>query len=54
MTALRLTPIFLGGRWMRMVERNLLTAPLKDLDGRPLAADLLAGKLPLGFAFADA
>jgi lipooligosaccharide transport system permease protein len=24
MTAMRLTPIFLGGRWVRMVERNLL------------------------------
>jgi hypothetical protein len=24
------------------------------VDGRQLAADLLAGKLPLGFAFADA
>src|SRR5690349_11427320 len=24
MTALRLTPIFFGGRWVRMVERNLL------------------------------
>jgi len=24
MTALRLTPIFFGGRWLRMVERNLL------------------------------
>jgi len=42
----------------RLAKRDLaptLAAMREDgVDGRALAADLLAGKLPLGFAFADA
>lgn len=42
----------------RLAKRDLaptLAAMRKDgVDGRALTADLLAGKLPLGFAFADA
>jgi glutamyl-Q tRNA(Asp) synthetase len=42
----------------RLAKRDLAPtlAAMRDegVDGRALAAELLAGKLPLGFAFADA
>ena len=42
----------------RLAKRDLAPtlAAMREagIDGRALAADLLAGKLPLGFAFADA
>jgi len=51
-------PIVTHADGRRLAKRDLaptLAAMREaDLDGRPLAADLLAGKLPLGFAFADA
>lgn len=44
------------GRRLAKRDRAPTLAALREdgLDGRALAADLLAGKLPLGFAFADA
>ena len=51
-------PIVTHADGRRLAKRDLaptLAAMREaDLDGRPLATDLLAGKLPLGFAFADA
>ena len=45
-----------GGRRLAKRDRAPTLQALRDsgVDGRALAADLLSGKLPLGFAFSDA
>jgi glutamyl-Q tRNA(Asp) synthetase len=45
-----------GGRRLAKRDRAPTLATLREegVDGHALAADLIAGKLPLGFAFADA
>ena len=43
------------GAWPSATSRPTLAAMREaGVDGRRLASELLAGKLPLGFAFSDA